>query len=269
MDIEAYLNMPIKDVITLVPEVGEILDEHEVGCVSCGVGSCLLKDIIEVHNLSEEEEHVVMGRIAKAIYPDTDMKVPKTARKTGTRTNALKYSPPMRLLVDEHLLIKRFIALIPELLKIVDVESSADRQLLLEVVDFIRSYADQFHHAKEEDILFKYFDETQQIIKAMLDDHDKGRAHARGVAEAVERRDRGKVVEHLTAYGELLSHHIMKEDEILYPWMDRNLATTQVGDLFSRFQEADRANGQEIADKYHRLVAHVEETIRTRKESAG
>jgi len=265
---DKYLTRPIKALITQFPEVGAILDEYEVGCVFCGVGSCLLKDIIEVHNLSEEEARVVMARISKVIYPDRDVEVPRIARKTGNRTEALKYSPPMKLLVDEHVLIKRFIALIPELLKIIDVESSEDRQLLLEGVDFIRSYADKFHHAKEEDILFKYFDETQQIIRAMLDDHDKGRAHAGSVVEAVEERDRDKVVEHLAAYGKLLSEHIKKEDEILYPWMDRDLTTTQVGDLFSRFAEADRAGGQEVTEKYGRFVAKVEEVMGNRKEKA-
>lgn len=265
---DTYLNMPIKEVITRFPEVGAILDENEIGCVPCAVGSCLLKDIIDVHDLSEEEEQVIMARISKVIYPDREVKVPKTARKTGSRTEALKYSPPMRLLVDEHVLIKRFIALIPELLKIVDVESGEDRQFLLDGVDFIRSYADKFHHAKEEDILFKYFDEDQPIIRVMLDDHDRGRAHARGVVEAVEERDRDMIVEHLSAYGELLSEHIKKEDEILYPWMDRDFATTQVGDLFSRFQEVDRAGGQEVTEKYARFVAQVEEIIRKRRESA-
>ena len=265
---DAYLNMPIKEVITQFPEVGAILDEHEIGCVSCGVGSCLLKDTIEIHGVSEDERQMVVARIARVLYPDREVEIPSTAKKAVGRTEGLRYSPPMKLLVDEHVLIKGFIALIPELLGIVDIDSAEDRQLLLDAVDFIRSYADKFHHAKEEDILFKYFDETQPIIRVMLDDHEEGRAHARGVAEAVKRRDLDKVREHLTAYGELLSEHIKKEDEILYPWMDRDLGMTQVGGLFSRFQEADRVSGQEVTDKYRRFVAQVEEVIRTRKESA-
>ena len=53
---EHYLNTPIKEIISKFPKIGEILEEYEIGCVPCNVGSCLLKDIIEVHNLSEEEE---------------------------------------------------------------------------------------------------------------------------------------------------------------------------------------------------------------------
>jgi len=37
----------------------------------------------------------------------------------------------------------------------------------LDGVDFIRSYADKYHHAREEEILFKYFDEDMAILKVM------------------------------------------------------------------------------------------------------
>ncbi len=66
----------------------------------------------------------------------------------------------MKKLVDEHVLIKRWIALISEVVKNLDVESEEGRQLILDGIDMILSYADKFHHVKEEDILFKYFDEN-------------------------------------------------------------------------------------------------------------
>ncbi len=54
----------------------------------------------------------------------------------------------MKKLVYEHDLIKRWIALIPEVIKNLEVESEEDRQLILDGVDFILSYADKYHHAK-------------------------------------------------------------------------------------------------------------------------
>jgi hemerythrin-like domain-containing protein len=111
--------------------------------------------------------------------------------------------------------------------------------LVLDAVDFIRSYADQFHHAKEEDILFKEFGEDLEIIKSMHEEHRIGRGHVKAVIEAVESNDTASVSEHLAAYGQLLSGHIRKEDEILYPWMDKNLSTAQVGELFSKFAVTD------------------------------
>jgi len=263
---ETYLNTPIKEVISKFPKIGEILEEYEIGCVPCSVGSCLLKDIIEVHNLSEEEEREVMARVSKAIYPDRVIPMPKVERKAKTRTKEVKYSPPMKKLVDEHLLIKRWIALIPHVLERLNVESSEDLRILLEGADFIRSYADKFHHAKEEDILFKYFDENLDILKTMLEDHTKARGHVRALIEAIEKKDRKGIVEHLNAYRELLSEHIKKEDEILYPWMDRNLSVKEVGELFSKFNEVDEISGNGVTEWCKAFVVKVEEKIQTAKK---
>ena len=40
---EEYLNKNIKEVIDLFPAIGDILNEYDVGCVTCNVGTCLLK----------------------------------------------------------------------------------------------------------------------------------------------------------------------------------------------------------------------------------
>ena len=263
---ESYLNTPIKEVISKFPKVGEILDEYRIGCVPCSVGSCLLKDIIQVHNLSEEEEREVMARIARVIYPDRVIPIPNVERKAKARSKEMKYSPPMKKLVDEHALIKRWIALIPQVLERLNEDSPEDRQILYKGIDFIRSYADKFHHAKEEDILFKYFDASLDIVKAMLEDHTTGRGHVKALAEALEKKDRKGIIEHLNAYRELLTEHIKKEDEILYPWMDRNLSVTQVGALYSKFNEVDEIGGNGITEKCRSFVIETEEIFEKSKK---
>ncbi len=255
---EQYLKTPIKEVITKFPKAGKILEEYEIGCVPCSVGSCLLKDVVEIHHLPEEEEQGLMARIAEEIYPGREIMVPRVKRKGKDKSRELKYSPPMKKLVEEHVLIKRWIVLIPQVLEALDVESAEDRQLILEGVNFIRSYADRFHHAKEEDILFKYFDEHSDILKTMLEDHVKGRGHAMAISEALEKKEREGIVEHLMAYRELLTEHIKKEDEILYPWMDRSLSVTQVGELFSRFIGVDEATDQKGIERCESFVLEVE-----------
>jgi hypothetical protein len=46
----------IQDVMTSYPEIGEILNRYEIGCVTCKVGICLLKDVVSIHGLSKEQE---------------------------------------------------------------------------------------------------------------------------------------------------------------------------------------------------------------------
>ena len=46
----------IKDVIAAHPAIGEILQRFDIGCVTCGVGICLLKDVVAIHALGAEAE---------------------------------------------------------------------------------------------------------------------------------------------------------------------------------------------------------------------
>jgi len=46
----------IQDVIEHYPEIGEILQRYDIGCVTCKVGICLLKDVVSIHGLSGEDE---------------------------------------------------------------------------------------------------------------------------------------------------------------------------------------------------------------------
>jgi len=240
---EAYLNKGIKEIIDQFPEIEDILNEYDIGCGPCSVGTCLFKDIVEIHNLPADKEQEMMTKIAKTIYPDKEIEVRNVKRKVETKPKKIKYSPPMRMLVDEHVIIKKMAALIPEIVTHLDVDSEEGRQLILDTVDFIRFYADKYHHAKEEDILFKYFDEDLDILKVMHQDHKQARSHVKAILEALEKHDKTAVTKHLTAYGELLNEHIKKEDEILYPWMDKNLSITQIRELYAEFNAIDEKLG--------------------------
>jgi len=46
----------INKVIEQHPKIGEILDQYEIGCVTCGVGICLVKDVVGIHALGDEIE---------------------------------------------------------------------------------------------------------------------------------------------------------------------------------------------------------------------
>lgn len=46
----------INDVIKAHPVIGEILQRYDIGCVTCGVGICLLKDVVSIHALGDAAE---------------------------------------------------------------------------------------------------------------------------------------------------------------------------------------------------------------------
>ncbi|NJD90095.1 MAG: hypothetical protein FIA91_01045 [Geobacter sp.] len=55
--------MAIQDVLKEHPPVGDILAKHDIGCVTCRVGICLLKDVVSIHGLSKEAEADIESEI--------------------------------------------------------------------------------------------------------------------------------------------------------------------------------------------------------------
>jgi hypothetical protein len=53
----------INKVIEQHPQIGEILNRYEIGCVSCGVGICLVKDVVGIHALGAEIESKIEQEI--------------------------------------------------------------------------------------------------------------------------------------------------------------------------------------------------------------
>jgi hypothetical protein len=49
-------NQAIQDVMAAHPEIGDILNRYEIGCVTCKVGICLLKDVVSIHGLTKDQE---------------------------------------------------------------------------------------------------------------------------------------------------------------------------------------------------------------------
>ena len=262
MSMGEYLDRNIKDLLLRFPAIEGSLSEYGISCATCAVGTCRLRDIIDIHNLSPDEESTLLRRIAAVLFPGAEVAIPQIRRTA--RPKGLTYSPPLKKLVEEHKLIKRWIALIPEAIRELKENPQGGLQIVRSGIGFIREYADRFHHAKEEKILFSYFDENLDILKSMIQEHEIARAHVRAMLAAQDANDLAAITEHLGAYGELLSEHIRKEDEVLYPWLDRNLSISQVGEMFTRFNAVEQEFAAAPAE-YERLIDGFEAAFASRK----
>ncbi len=258
---EAYKDIGIKDIITRFPKIGEILEEYGIACGPCTVGICALKDILEIHSLAPEKEIELMARIEAVIYPERERPHP-VIQKTGEKTSAPphEFSPPMQVLVDEHVVIKRWLALIPSVVDKIDLVTDEGRQTIKDGIDLIRSYADRLHHAKEEDILFKYFDDTEKIFQVIYEDHRIARNYVTEMLTAFDNNDVDTLSKKLLAYAKLLAEHIHKEDEVLFPWLDRNLTNGQIAELAKKFA-AENKRIDVDQDKYQIFLQKLEEYI--------
>ncbi len=174
-----------------------------------------------------------------------------------------------QVMVDEHKLILRMIALVEKNTALLEQGKFRNWQFYLDAVDFIRNYADRFHHAKEEDVLFAELikngmPEKQSPIEAMHMEHDQGRAHVRAMEEAAQKALEGEtgqtaiIAEHARGYAALLRGHIEKEDDILYPLAERILPEDVRSRMLAAYDQAE-AKTQGLEEKYRKLVEDYEQ----------
>lgn len=173
-----------------------------------------------------------------------------------------------RVMVEEHQLILRMIALVEINTRLLEAGKFRDWQFFLDGVDFIRNYADRFHHAKEEDVLFRELvkngmPEQNSPVAAMLMAHDQGRAHVRALEEAAQKALAGEpgqvpvIAENAQGYAALLRDHIDKEDHILYPLAERILPETVRPGMVAEYAAAE-AKAPGVEEKYRQLVERYE-----------
>ncbi len=134
---------------------------------------------------------------------------------------------PVGPLMKEHRNIERMVALIADEAERLAADNGEEPNpdFNYDALTFMREYADECHHGKEEDILFEELqdrdisEEHQEIMERLLNDHARGRELAAGLEEATDRWEdgdeaaRGDMVEALQGIAELYPDHIATEDD--------------------------------------------------------
>lgn len=156
---------------------------------------------------------------------------------------------PTKLLIDEHKNILKVVELLDEECDALS-EKSIDKGFFEKVIDFIRNYADKFHHAKEEDIFFKEFCKSENVhcnpVEQMLHEHNMGREFIKGLEAGLNNNDKKEIIKNARGYIGLIKEHIFKEDNILYPMADEVLDKKVQDSMAKKFEQI----GKEKKRKY-------------------
>lgn len=176
---------------------------------------------------------------------------------------------PIGPLMIEHRLIERMIAIMAGQLKRVENEEQIDPLFIEKAVHFIKVYADECHHGKEEDILFRELrnksitEEHGRIITELMEEHDRGRKTTGRLVAANERYRKGdpKALNTIGAclkdLVEFYPKHIQKEDKGFFlPVMD--YFTKQEKDAM--LQEGQFFDSGLLHKEFDRVVSHFEDT---------
>ena len=122
-----------------------------------------------------------------------------------------------------------------------------------QILEFLAVFVDKCHHSKEEKVLFPAMEEAGipregGPIGAMLYEHEHGRKFVQGLRNGVEDYRVGQensineIIENAQNYGQLLTSHIDKENNVLYVMAERVLSTEKMVEMeeaFIRIEELE------------------------------
>jgi len=123
-------------------------------------------------------------------------------------------------------------------------------EVLSQILEFFRLFADQCHHGKEESLLFPLLEQKGMPrqggpIGVMLHEHEEGRALMREMSEAVEAHNSGaegagaRWARAARGYAQLLRSHINKENNILFVMAERVLTNDDQRQLVAQFEKLE------------------------------
>lgn len=168
-------------------------------------------------------------------------------------------------LKNEHRLILKYISLMEQ------YANQADTAVLLsnarQFIAFIHDFADSFHHAKEEDVLFRYLAAPNVLphcnpIPQMLFEHNKARELVNAMECAVAVNNPDGLIMAMRQYAGLLKEHIFKEDNILYPMAERGLSDSLKAALLTEYAEIEQGlNSAATWHRYQTLYTELAERL--------
>lgn len=131
------------------------------------------------------------------------------------------------ILINEHVYIKKVLAAIKRDCEQLVEGKNVDINFYRQIIDFVRNFADKYHHQKEENMLFNIMSEKNEALKTgaiqgMLLEHDLGRMYIRNLEDALnkykngDKRQKAYIVANAICYAMLLEGHIEKEDNAVY-----------------------------------------------------
>ena len=166
-------------------------------------------------------------------------------------------------LMIEHRLIEEMISLIKDTLAQIKTTQKVDPIVVDTMVDFIRVYADQTHHGKEEDILFRDLkkkplsEEDSRIMNELIQEHVFGRQTTKALVEANTRYRNGdqsaldKITDNLQVLVDFYPKHIEKEDKVFFPESRAYFTDEEDQAMLKEFLEFDQ---KMIHEKYISVV---------------
>ena len=177
---------------------------------------------------------------------------------------------PTEMLEEEHHFIQKVVGAMTAVSERLEMGQEVEAEMLRNIVDFMRTFADKCHHGKEETHLFPVLERKGVPVRGcplavLMAEHQRGRALVTGLATAAETyvRDgpsaKKPLLESLRGITELYPDHIWKEDYLLFPMTNKILTSGEQKELYDKFEMVERAIGAGVHHGLEQLAEKLEQ----------
>lgn len=175
----------------------------------------------------------------------------------------------IKLMMEEHEYIKRALVVVRKMCFDLLKGGEVNYNDFASIIDFIRKFADEHHHGKEEKMLFNRMvdeigDTAERVIKyGMLVEHDLGRFYIMSLEAALKELKEGKeeakldIIANAVSYANLLDRHITKEDNVIYNYAKRELSSKTIETINNECSDFESANDT-VKDKCVSILEKLE-----------
>lgn len=169
-------------------------------------------------------------------------------------------------LKEDHRLILSALGVLDVVAARIEAGSLPPPEHLGKLLRFLRVFADEYHHHKEEQSLFPAMEAAGLAreggpIAVMRAEHETGRALTRGLfasaAELAVQSAQERFVAAARHYSAHLRQHMAKEDEILFHTAELQLGLVQNDTLYERFVSVEASRLPEGRPHWFRVVGEL------------
>ena len=172
----------------------------------------------------------------------------------------------IEMLMDEHQVILKVLGSMETMADALEKRERVERGTIKKYAEFLRNFADQCHHGKEEDRLFVKmiehgFSTKEGPLAVMLREHETGRSHVRALMAIGEKSgplsaaESQETINHARGFAELLRGHIAKEDRVLYGMAEKTIPAREMEKMADDFEKFElEVTGEGAHEKWHALA---------------
>jgi hemerythrin-like domain-containing protein len=175
---------------------------------------------------------------------------------------------PLETLRNEHGLIRQYLESLTLAEQKLEASTKPPREFFDKAVDFHRRFANEFHHVKEEHMMFVRLAQKKGgawdgQIESLRHQHETTRDYMSAIASALDGYEQGNeaktsvILENLVAFNAMLKDHIHTEDHVFFPMVQKEFTKDEEAQLEAEFEKIRMKVGENTFEECHKMVVEM------------